>query len=250
MAIQSRFPKVMEIGPVFRAENTNTARHLTEFTGLDMEMEIFEDYHEVVDVLERLMLFIFNGLSTRYAKETELVRNVYTVEPFKLPEAGKIPRIEFSEGIKMLREAGEDLGDYDDLTTPQEKKLGKLVFEKYGTDFYTLDQFPLAIRPFYTMPSSKNKLLSNSYDMFMRGQEILSGAQRIHDHSLLVERIQEHGVNPNGDGLRDYVEGFKYGCAPHGGGGLGLERIVQFYVGLPNIRLASLFPRDPSRVTP
>jgi aspartyl-tRNA synthetase len=128
MAIQSRFPRVMEIGPVFRAENSNTARHLTEFTGLDMEMEILEDYHEVVDTLERLMLFIFNGLTERYAKETELVRNVYAVKPFKLP--GSIPRIEFSEGIRMLREAGETIGDYDDLTTPQEKKLGQLVLEK------------------------------------------------------------------------------------------------------------------------
>jgi aspartyl/asparaginyl-tRNA synthetase len=130
MAIQGRFPRVMEIGPVFRAENSNTARHLTEFTGLDMEIEILDDYHEVVDMLERLMLFIFNGLAEKYAKETELVRNVYAVEPFKLPQAGSIPRIDYSEGIKMLREAGETVGDYDDLTTPQEKKLGHLVLEK------------------------------------------------------------------------------------------------------------------------
>jgi aspartyl-tRNA synthetase len=103
---------------------------MEEFTGLDMEMEILENYHEVVDMLERLMLFIFQGLNERYAKETELVRKVYSVEPFKLPEAGKVPRIPFSEGIKMLREAGETLGDYDDLTTPQEKHLGKLILEK------------------------------------------------------------------------------------------------------------------------
>jgi aspartyl/asparaginyl-tRNA synthetase len=122
----------MEIGPVFRAENSNTARHLTEFTGLDMEMEILENYHEVIDMLERLMLFIFNGLEERYARETELVRKVYHVEPFKLPEEGKVPRLEFSEGIKMLREAGEELNDYDDLSTPQEKKLGRLVYEKVG----------------------------------------------------------------------------------------------------------------------
>jgi aspartyl-tRNA synthetase len=95
-----------------------------------MEMEIIEDYHEVVGMLERLMLFIFHGLSERYSKETELVRRTYAVEPFKLPKEGTIPRIEFTEGIKMLREAGETIGDYDDLTTPQEKKLGQLVFQK------------------------------------------------------------------------------------------------------------------------
>ncbi|KAF2476313.1 aspartyl-tRNA synthetase [Lindgomyces ingoldianus] len=252
MLIASRFQKVMEIGPVFRAENSNTARHLTEFTGLDMEMEFEENYHEVMSVLEDLMLFIFKELNTRYKKETELVRSAYHVDEFKLPESGKVPRIPFMEGIKMLREAGEELGDYDDLTTPQEKHLGRLVLEKYNSDFYVLDQFPLAIRPAYTMPSPANPLLSNSYDMFMRGQEILSGAQRIHNADLLADMMRKHDppVDPNGPGTKDYVECFRYGCPPHGGGGFGLERIVQFWLGLPNIRMCSLFPRDPQRVIP
>jgi aspartyl-tRNA synthetase len=252
MLIASRFQKVMEIGPVFRAENSNTARHLTEFTGLDMEMEIQEDYHEVMSVLEDLMLFIFKELNARFKKETDLVRSAYHVEEFKLPESGNVPRIPFKEGIKMLREAGEELGDYDDLTTPQEKHLGRLVLQKYGSDFYTLDQFPLAIRPAYTMPSPHDPQLSNSYDMFMRGQEILSGAQRIHNADLLAEMMRKHDppIDPNGAGTKDYVECFRYGCPPHGGGGFGLERIVQFWLGLPNIRMTSLFPRDPQRVVP
>lgn len=116
MLIASRFQKVMEIGPVFRAENSNTARHLTEFTGLDLEMEFQENYHEVMGVLEDLMLFIFTELNARYKKETDLVRGVYSIEEFKLPESGKVPRIPFKEGIAMLREAGEELNDYDDLT--------------------------------------------------------------------------------------------------------------------------------------
>jgi aspartyl/asparaginyl-tRNA synthetase len=116
MLIASRFQKVMEIGPVFRAENSNTARHLTEFVGLDLEMEFQEDYHEVMSVLEDLMLFIFGELNARYKKETELVRGVYHIDDFKLPESGKVPRIPFKEGIAMLREAGEELNDYDDLT--------------------------------------------------------------------------------------------------------------------------------------
>ncbi|KAL6712528.1 hypothetical protein ACN47E_000405 [Coniothyrium glycines] len=252
MLIASRFQRVMEIGPVFRAENSNTARHLTEFTGLDLEMEFQENYHEVMGVLEDLMLFIFNELNARYKKETDLIRGVYHVDDFKLPESGKVPRIPFQEGIKMLREAGEELGDYDDLTTPQEKKLGKLVLEKYNSDFYTLDQFPLAIRPAYTMPSAADPALSNSYDMFMRGQEICSGAQRIHDSNLLAEQMRKHDppIDPTGAGTKDYVDCFKYGCPPHAGGGFGLERIVQFWLGLPNIRMTSLFPRDPQRVVP
>lgn len=262
MLIAARFERVMEIGPVFRAENSNTARHLTEFTGLDMEMAFEEDYHEVVTLLENLMLYIFNGLRERYATETELVRSIYHVEDFKLPAAGSVPRLTFAEGIEMLREDGVEIDDFEDLSTPDEKRLGALVLKKYGTDFYVLDQYPLAVRPFYTMPSAStqanynpaepNSGYSNSYDFFMRGQEIMSGAQRIHIASYLEKRMKEHGtpVDPNSDGLRDYVNAFRYGCPPHAGGGIGLERIVMLWLGLPNVRLATLFPRDPQRLLP
>ena len=262
MLIASRFERVMEIGPIFRAENSNTARHLTEFTGLDLEMAFEEDYHEVVSLLEDLMLYIFNGLRTRYKLETDLVRSIYHVEDFKLPESGKVPRLNFSEGIQMLRDDGLEIGDLDDLSTPDEKRLGALVLKKYGSDFYVLDQYPLAIRPFYTMPSAEtqakydpkepNAGYSNSYDFFMRGQEIMSGAQRIHDAGFLEKRMKEHvtPVDPKSDGLRDYVNAFRYGCPPHAGGGIGLERIVMLWLGLPNVRLASLFPRDPGRLMP
>jgi aspartyl-tRNA synthetase len=262
MLIAARFEKVMEVGPIFRAENSNTARHLTEFTGLDLEMAFEEDYHEVVTLLEELMLYIFNGLRTRYQKETELVRSIYHVDEFKLPEAGKVPRLAFKEGIQMLREDGVEIGDFDDLSTPDEKRLGALVLKKYGSDFYVLDQYPLGIRPFYTMPSAEtqqnsdpsnpNAGYSNSYDFFMRGQEIMSGAQRIHDAGFLEKRMREHvtPVDPKSDGLRDYVNAFRYGCPPHAGGGIGLERIVMLWLGLPNVRLACLFPRDPGRLVP
>lgn len=116
MLIAAQFERVFEVGPVFRAENSNTARHLTEFVGLDLEMAFEEHYHEVVDLLEELMIFIFRGLQERYAKETDLVRRTYHVEPFKLPANGKIPRLHFAEGVKMLRDAGVEIGDFDDLS--------------------------------------------------------------------------------------------------------------------------------------
>ena len=262
MLIAAQFERVFEVGPVFRAENSNTARHLTEFIGLDLEMAFEEDYHEVVTLLEELMLFIFTGLKTRYAKETDLVRSIYHVDDFALPAAGAVPRLTFAEGIQMLKDDGLAIGDYDDLSTPDEKRLGALVLKKFGSDFYVLDQYPLAIRPFYTMPSAStqesydpqdpNKGYSNSYDFFMRGQEIMSGAQRIHDAGFLERRMREHvsPVDPQSDGLRDYVNAFRYGCPPHAGGGIGLERIVMLWLGLPNVRLASLFPRDPGRLLP
>ena len=115
MLIAARMERVFEVGPVFRAENSNTARHLTEFTGLDLEMEIQENYHEAVDLLEGLMLYILNGLRTKYGRETDLVRSIYHVDDFKLPEAGKTVRLPFWEGIKMLRDDGVEISDFDDL---------------------------------------------------------------------------------------------------------------------------------------
>ena len=282
MLIAARYRKVFEIGAVYRAENSNTSRHLTEFTGLDLEMVIEKDYHEVVDLLEDLMLSIFRGLRQRYAKETELVRKTYHIEDFRLPAEGqKAPRLHYSEGVAMLRQAGQEMGDYDDLSTAQEKLLGQLVLGKYGTDFYILDQYPLAVRPFYTMPSSSPAPssaaasaapanpagvataagatnspplgpYSNSFDFHMRGVEILSGAQRVHKVEFLQQRMkaQDPPLNPEHPGLKEYVDSFRYGCDPHGGAGLGLERIVMLWLGLPNVRLASFFPRDPGRLAP
>lgn len=115
MLIAAQFERVFEIGPIFRAENSNTARHLTEFTGLDLEMAFEEHYHEVVDLLEEMMLYIFDGLRSRYKKETELVRKTYHVDEFRIPEKGHVPRIPYWEGLTMLRGAGVEIGDYDDL---------------------------------------------------------------------------------------------------------------------------------------
>ena len=138
------------------------------------------------------------------------------------------------------------------FSTAQEKTLGRLVHEKYSTDFYSIDKYPRRIRPFYTHPDPSNPELSNSYDFFMRGQEIMSGAQRIHNYEQLCQNMRESDppLDPLSDGFRHYTDAFKYGCAPHGGGGLGLNRIVQFYLGLPDIRCATLFVRDPGRLAP
>lgn len=138
------------------------------------------------------------------------------------------------------------------LSTAQERALGRLVSEKYNTDFYTMDKYPRRIRPFYTHPDPASPHLSNSYDFFMRGQEIMSGAQRTHDYEALCKNMRESDppLDPLSEGFRHYTEAFKWGCAPHGGGGLGLNRIVQFFLGLPDIRAATLFVRDPGRLAP
>lgn len=127
-----------------------------------------------------------------YATEIAAVGQQYNVEPFKFLEPPL--KLEFHQAVSMLREAGIEMGDEEDMSTPNEKLLGRLVKAKYDTDFYMLDKFPLAIRPFYTMPDPNNPKYSNSYDMFMRGEEILSGAQRVHDPDYLVERAKHHEI--------------------------------------------------------
>eukprot|EP00124_Ichthyophonus_hoferi_P002989 Ihof_evm3s232 gene=Ihof_evmTU3s232 len=216
MAICGDLERVFEVTPVFRAEDSNTHRHLTEFTGLDMEMEINEHYHEVMDMLDRLFVHIFKGLRDRFSHELMIVSQQFPFEGFKFLEPSL--RINYVDGVKMLNEAGIAMEPTEDLTTANEKILGGLIKEKYDTDFYMLDKFPLCVRPFYTMPDPSNPLLSNSYDMFMRGEEILSGAQRIHDPALLTERANFHKIDLST--IQAYVDAFKFGAPPHGGGGI------------------------------
>uniref|UniRef100_D3TLE4 Aspartate--tRNA ligase, cytoplasmic n=1 Tax=Glossina morsitans morsitans TaxID=37546 RepID=D3TLE4_GLOMM len=246
MAIAADFDKVFTVGAVFRAEDSNTHRHLTEFVGLDLEMAFKYHYHEVLHTIGDTFTAMFKGLRDLYALEIEAVRQQFNVEPFKFLEPSLV--LKFSDGVAMLREVGIETGDEEDLSTPNEKMLGRLVKAKYDTDFYILDKFPLAIRPFYTMPDPTNPVYSNSYDMFMRGEEILSGAQRIHDAEFLTERAKHHGIDINK--IAAYIESFRFGCPPHAGGGIGLERVVMLYLGLDNIRKTSMFPRDPKRLTP
>jgi len=246
MGICSDLERVFEIGPVFRAEKSFTHRHLCEFVGLDIEMAFNEHYHEVLDVFDGLFVSIFKGLEQRFSKELEAVGQQY---PFK-PLEYLVPslRLQFPQAVAMLKEHGVQMGDYDDLSTETERVLGKLVKEKYKTDFFILDKFPKAVRPFYTMPDPANPEYSNSYDFFLRGEEIMSGAQRVHDPVLLQERATEKGIPI--ESIQTYVDSFKYGVLPHAGGGIGLERVVMLYLGLSNIRMTSMFPRDPRRLTP
>uniref|UniRef100_A0A8C8DNT0 Aspartate--tRNA ligase, cytoplasmic n=1 Tax=Oryzias sinensis TaxID=183150 RepID=A0A8C8DNT0_9TELE len=246
MCICADFDKVFCVGPVFRAEDSNTHRHLTEFVGLDIEMAFNYHYHEVIESITDTMVQIFKGLRDNFQTEIQTVNKQFPSEPFKFLEPTL--RLEYTEGVAMLREAGVEMGDEDDLSTPNEKLLGRLVKEKYDTDFYVLDKYPLAVRPFYTMPDPHNPKYSNSYDMFMRGEEILSGAQRVHDAQLLTERAQHHQIDL--EKIKSYIDSFRYGAPPHAGGGIGLERVCMLYLGLHNVRQTSMFPRDPKRLTP
>lgn len=246
MAIAADFEKVFTVGGVFRAEDSNTHRHLTEFVGLDIEMAFKYHYHEVMDTIGDMFTKMFKGLQENYAEEIATVHKQYPADPFKFIEPSLV--LTFPEAVQMLRDNGVEMGDEDDLSTPNEKLLGRLVKAKYDTDFYILDKFPLAVRPFYSMPDPNNPKYANSYDMFMRGEEILSGAQRIHDPDFLTERSLHHGIDL--EKIKSYIDSFRFGTPPHAGGGIGMERVVMLYLGLDNIRKTSMFPRDPKRLNP
>ncbi|KAA1468219.1 aspartyl-tRNA synthetase [Dentipellis sp. KUC8613] len=246
MAIAADFERVYEIGPVFRAESSNTHRHLTEFIGLDLEMTIEEHYHEVMELLDDLFKHMFRSLFDNHRTDIETVGRQFPAEEFKWKE--ETLKLTFAQAIDLLAEDGVDRSVLDDINTENEKRLGRIVKAKYDTDYFIIDKFPMELRPFYTMPDPENPKLSNSYDFFMRGEEILSGAQRIHEPELLIEKMKEKGVDP--DTMKGYIDGFRMGCAPHGGGGIGLERVLMLFLKLNNIRRASLFPRDPKRLEP
>jgi nondiscriminating aspartyl-tRNA synthetase len=247
MCISADFGKVYEIGAVFRAENSNTYRHLTEYTGLDLEMAIDEHYHEVLRVLDRTFKAIFTGIYANHRAEIEVVKRQFPHED--LVWLDQTPIIPFAEAIRMLNESGyrdEDgnpLDENEDMGTRDEVQLGRVIKEKLGTDYYILDKFPTNARPFYAMPDPNNPNVTNSFDIFLRGQEILSGGQRIHDATMLLNNMERLKMDPQT--MEEYIQGFQWGAPPHGGGGIGLERILMLLLNLGNIRHASMFPRDP-----
>merc|ERR1712087_287056 len=273
MALMADLDRVFEVAPVFRAENSFTHRHMTEFTGLDMEMTFLEHYHEALDMLDQTFNAVFDGLNKDYKDELAAVRQQH---PFKdLRYKYPCLRLTYKEAMQLLRSKGPEKleaallaenepaviarlkeridalpqhGDTEDIGTEDEKLLGEIIADLHGQDFYIIDKFPMAVRPFYTMPDPEDANFSNSYDIFIRGEEVTSGAQRIHEPQMLTEQAALKGVDLTP--ISSYVDSFRYGAFPHAGGGVGLERVVMLFLGLPNIRKTSMFPRDPRRLTP
>lgn len=176
-------------------------------------MAIEEYYHEALELILDTLKAVFEGAYTRYGKELEFIKHHFPHQD--LVWLDETPRIPFAEGIQMLRDSGwtDENGDppspNEDLHTRDEIRLGELVKEKYKTDFYVLDKFPASARPFYTMPEPTESFKTNSFHIFIRGQEILTGGQRIHDPQLLEEQMIEQGVDP--DSMEEYMEGVRLG---------------------------------------
>ena len=244
MAICGDMKRVFEIAPAFRAENSNTNRHLTEFTMVDVEMEFKNHYFEVMEFLGDLVVYVFDKLNEKCKNDINVVKSQYPFEPLLY----KKTKISFLEACKLLNDEGVKQDPTRDFTSDTEKALGDIMKKKYGTEFYMVYQYPKSARPFYTMKDPKNPEYTNSYDFFVRGEEIISGSQRVHDSELLTANAKAAGINV--ESLKDYLESFKYGTSPHAGMGMGLERIVKLFCGIRNIRKCIMFTRDPKRLSP
>jgi len=236
------FGRVFEIAPVFRAEKHNTRRHINEYTSFDFEMAWIRDVDDVMKMEENMLHHTFTR--TREAMTEQLETLEVELEVPKLP----FKRVKYTEAVDLLNEAGKDLSITDDLDPEAERILGQIFPEKFGTDMVFITHYPLELRPAYTMPSMTDEGMTESFDLTYKGMEITTGGQRIHLFGLLVERFKAKGFNP--DAFAFYLDPFKYGAPPHGGLGLGVERLTMQLLGIQNIREATLLPRDRDRLTP
>ncbi len=239
--VGSGLERVFEINPVFRAEHHDTVRHLNEYTSLDFEMGFIRNEQEIIDMQEGLLRQLFAGVADRFGGELAEMG----VE-IRFPDA--IPRIHFLEALDILLSRGVKDMEEGDISPAGEKALCEYFQEKEGSELVYVIGYPVKKRPMYTMPDERRPGYTRSCDLLYRGLEITTGGQRIHDYHRLKENIVEFGHNP-GD-FKDYLAIFKYGMPPHGGLGMGLERLTMKLLNLRNVREACLFPRDINRITP
>jgi nondiscriminating aspartyl-tRNA synthetase len=234
------FERVFEVGSVFRAEPHYTTRHVNEFVGLDAEMAFIGGFEDVMDELEKAMQYVLAEIAKNCSSELEM----YGVEIFQVE---KIPRMKLTEALDILdKEYGKKMEEVD-IDAEGERLICEWVKKNHNSDFVFLTHYPTSIRPFYSMPSSDPQY-TETFDLLFMGVEIASGGQRIHNYQQLVDNIKKKKLDP--EEFHHYLDIFKYGIPPHGGWGLGSERIVQKILGLRSIKEVILFPRDVKRLTP
>lgn len=243
MAVIAGLEKVFEIGPVFRAEPHHTTRHLTEYTSVDLEMGFIEDYR---DVAKATVSVVRKMIESALLRHGSMIREYFPEAIDKVPK--DVAEITIHEAYKLLRSAGVHIEPGEDLSTEAERKLGEIVEKEYNTLMVLVTEYPWSVRPFYTMRKPDDKDYTLSFDLLLRGLEVATGGQREHRYHVLIEQVKDKGLNP--DSFKWYLDMFRYGAPPHGGAGIGLERVTMQVLGLRNIREARLLPRDPERLTP
>ena len=243
MAMAAGFEKVFEVGPVFRAEPSFTARHATEFTGYDVELSYIDSHERVMEEEERTIHYILEKVRDGYGDE---IMKTYGRD-LALP-AVPFPRISLLDAKKILAERGVRGEKSDDLSPEEEKKICEYARERYGHEFVFITEYPASARPFYHMRDPLRAHLTKSFDLLWDGLEVTTGAQREHRYEVLISQAEEKGMRI--EPIQFYLNFFKYGCPPHGGYGMGPNRMLMNVLGLESIRDAMFLYRGVRRLEP
>lgn len=236
------FDRVFETGPVFRAEKHNTKRHLNEYTSLDFEMGYIESFEELMAMETGYLQYACKLLEKEYAKELAILK-------ISLPKVQKIPVVRFDKAKELVSEKyGRKIKNPYDLEPEEESLIGQYFKEEYGADFVFVTHYPSKKRPFYAMDDPEDPRFTLSFDLLFHGLEVTTGGQRIHSYPELLKKIEARGMET--EGMEQYLDTFKYGMPPHGGLGIGLERLAMQLLGEENVRETCLFPRDLNRLEP
>ncbi len=243
MAMCAGFEKVLINTPIFRAEKSHTKQHATEFSGFDIEMSYVNGVEDVMQFEENLLAYAINEVAKKHGEKVKELLNVDIVVP-TVP----FPRITMKEAYQILRSLNIDIKDGDDFSKEQEVALCDYMEKKNGHQFFFVKEYPTKVRAFYTMAKEDEPEYSKSYDLYFKDVEITSGAQREHRPDVLKRQIEERGIDTAP--MTDYINFFKNGCPPHGGFGLGLDRLLMLLLDLPSLKEAMYIFRGPDRLNP
>lgn len=236
------YDRVFEAAPVFRAEKHNTTRHLNEYTSLDFEMGYIDGFEDIMEMEAAMLQYTFQFLSEEYAKEIKLLE-------INLPDVTKFPTVRFDEAKRLVSEKyNRKIKNPYDLEPEEEVLIGKYFKEEQGSDFVFVTHYPSKKRPFYAMDDPADTKFTLSFDLLFKGMEVTTGGQRIHSYEEQVAKMTERGMEI--EDFTNYLMIFKHGMPPHGGLGMGLERLTMKLLDEQNVRETTLFPRDVSRLEP
>ena len=243
MGMAAGFEKIFEVGPVFRAEPSYTSRHATEFTGYDTELSYIESHHTVMDEEAKTINYVLEKVNEKYGGEIKKYFDREVVVP-----SLSFPKLTMAEAKKILGDLGVPSEKVGDLSPEEERKICEYVKKEQGHEFVFIVDYPISVRPFYHMRHEDNPQLTKSFDLLWNGLEVTTGAQREHRYEVLIAQAKEKGLNT--EPIQFYLNFFKYGCPPHGGYGMGPNRMLMQLLGLENVREASFLYRGVKRLEP
>ena len=236
------FDRVFETAPVFRAEKHNTKRHLNEYTSLDFEMGYIDGFEDIMAMETGFLQYTMELLKKEYARELQILN-------IEVPKTDNIPAVRFDEIKRLVSEKYDrKIKNPFDLEPEEETLISRYAKEEWDADFVFVTHYPSKKRPFYAMDDPEDARFTLSFDLLFKGLEITTGGQRIHDYNMLVQKIEDRGMTQ--EGMEQYLDTFKHGMPPHGGLGIGLERLTMQLIGEENVRETCLFPRDMNRLEP